>query len=210
MMRKLFFVMIAISIANIILAQDTTIDGKQFPKPANFTSQQNQDNIMQQLGIKELRPCPSGNPSAPNHANYDTTKADPCPQLPDILTLKNGKKAITEDMWWKQRRPEIIQDYEREVYGRIPKDVPKVIWEVTAVDREFIFPGFIPVIAKKIVAHVDNSKYPLINVDIKMIEVLPVNVKGPVPVLMMFGFNPSFPAPTQPSPDDMDKLNDVF
>jgi hypothetical protein len=43
-----------------------------------------------------------------------------------------------------------------------------------------------------------------------MIEVLPVNVKGPVPVLMMFGFNPSFPAPTQPSPDDMDKLNDVF
>ena len=64
-MRKLFFVMIAISIANIILAQDTTIDGKQFPKPANFTSQQNQDNMMQQLGIKELRPGPSGNESAP-------------------------------------------------------------------------------------------------------------------------------------------------
>src|SRR6185437_12112438 len=136
MMRKLFFVMIAISIANIILAQDTTIDGKQFPKPANFTSQQNQDNMMQQLGIKELRPGPSGNPSAPNHANYDTTKADPCPQLPAILTTKNGKKVTTPDIWWKVRRPEIVEDYEREVYGRIPKDVPKVTWTVKVTDRE--------------------------------------------------------------------------
>ena len=209
-MKKILLALITVAFSSALFAQDTIINGIKYPKPVNFTAQQNQENMMQQLGIKKLRPGPSGNESAPNHANYDTTKADPCPQLPDILTLKNGKKAITADMWWKQRRPEIIEDYEREVYGRIPKDVPKVTWQVTAVDREFIFPGFIPVIAKKIVGHVDNSKYPLINVDIKMIEVLPVNVKGPVPVLMMFGFNPSFPAPTQPSPDDMDKLNDVF
>ena len=208
-MRKLFFVMIAISLANIILAQDTTINGNQYPKPVNFTSQQNQDNMMQQLGIKTLRPGPSGNESAPNHANYDTTKADPCPQLPDILTTKNGKKVTTADMWWKVRRPEIIEDYEREVYGRIPKNVPKVTWTVKVTDREFIFPGFIPVVAKQIVGHVDNSEYPLINVDIKMILVLPMNVKGPVPVLMMFGF-PSFPAPAQPSNDDMETLNTTF
>jgi hypothetical protein len=209
-MKNFIFFLIALSIANIVAAQDTTINGIKYPKPVNFTAQQNQENMMQQLGIKKLRPGPSGNESASNHANYDTTKADPCPQLPDILTLKNGKKVTTSDQWLKQRRPEIIEDYEREVYGRIPKNIPKVTWEVTAVDHEFIFPGFIPVIAKKIVGHVDNSEYPLINVDIKMIEVLPVNVKGPVPVLMMFGFNPSFPAPTQPSPDDMDKLNEVF
>src|SRR6478672_5318288 len=209
-MKKILLALITIIFINALFAQDTIINGIKYPKPVNFTSQQNQDNMMQQLGIKKLRPGPSGNESAPNHANYDTTKADPCPQLPDILTLKNGKKITTADMWWKERRPEIMEDYEREVYGRIPQHVPKVTWEVTAIDREFIFQGFIPVIAKKIVGHVDNSEYPLINVDIKMIEVLPVNVKGPVPVLMMFGFNPSFPAPTQPSPDDMDKLNDVF
>ena len=60
------------------------------------------------------------------------------------------------------------------------------------------------------VGHVDNSEYPLINVDIKMMLVVPMNVKGPVPVLMMFSGRPSFPAPAQPSPDDMEKLNAAF
>ena len=33
-------------------------------------------------------------------------------------------------MWWKQRRPEIVEDFEREVLGRVPKNVPKVTWVV--------------------------------------------------------------------------------
>lgn len=209
-MKKLLFVLFTTAFTYAIsFSQDTTISGKQYPKPANFTSQQNEENMMQQLGIKTLRPGPSGNASAPNHANYDTTKADPCPELPEILTTNAGKKVTTADMWWKVRRPEIIEDYEREVYGRIPKHVPKVTWTVKVTDREFIFPGFIPVVAKQIIGHVDNSEYPLINVDIKMMLVVPTNVKGPVPVLMMLG-QPSFPAPAQPSNDDMETLNKTF
>lgn len=207
-MKKLFIAAIAASICNSSIAQDTTINGVKYPKPSNLTSQQNQQDMMLQLGIKKLRPGPSGDENAPNHANYDTTKADPCPQLPDILTMKDGKKVTTPDMW-KARRAEIIEDYEREVYGRIPKNVPSVKWEVKVVDREFIVPGFIPVVAKQIVGHVDNSTYPLVNVDIKMMLVIPANVKGPVPVLMMFG-QPSFPAATQPSNDDMETLNATF
>jgi hypothetical protein len=42
-----------------------------------------------------------------------------------------------------------------------------------------------------------------------MILVLPSNVKGPVPVLMMFGIS-AFPSPAQPSPADMKKLNYAF
>jgi len=208
-MKKLFFFLFAFSIAKFIIAQDTLINGKTYPEPVNFTAQQNEENMMKQLGIKALRPGPSGNESVPNHTNYDTTKADPCPQLPNIFTTKNGRKVTTAGMWWKVRRPEIVEDYEREVYGRIPKNVPKVTWTVKVTDREFIFPGFIPVVAKQIVGHVDNSNYPLINVDIKMMLVLPMNVKGPVPVLMMFG-QPSFPAPAQPSTDDMETLNATF
>ena len=34
-------------------------------------------------------------------------------------------------MWWNQRRPEIVEDFDREVLGRVPKNVPKVTWEVT-------------------------------------------------------------------------------
>ncbi len=208
-MKNIILLFLFFISANILMAQMNAIDSSKYPKPVNFTARQNQENMMQQLGIKELRPGPSGNPSAPDHANYDTTKADPCPQLPDILTLKNGKKVTTADTWFKERRLQIMEDYEREVYGYIPKNVPKVTWTVKVTDREFIVPGFIPVIAKQIIGHVDNSEYPLINVDIKMILVVPVNVKGPVPVLMMFG-SPSFPSPAQPSADDMETLNTTF
>ena len=79
--------------------------------------------MMDQLGIKALRPGPSGDEKAPNHANYDESLANPFPNLPDPLTLKNGQKVTTPDMWWKQRRPEIVEDFEREVYGRVPINV---------------------------------------------------------------------------------------
>jgi len=208
-LKKFIFFLLTAGLTRIVSAQNSKIDSSKYPFPVTFTAQQNQENMMQQLGIIKMRPGPSGNESAPNHANYDESLANPCPQLPDMLTTNDGKKVTTVNMWWKQRRPEIVEDYEREIYGRIPKNVPKVTWSVRVTDREFIFPGFIPVVAKQIIGHVDNSEYPLINVDIKMILVVPMNVKGPVPVLMMFGF-PSFPAAVQPSSDDMEKLNETF
>ena len=78
------------------------------PQPTNWTAAEDHRNMMDQLGIKALRPGPSGNESAPNHANYDESTANPFPILPDALTLKNGKKVTTAAMWWNQRRPEII------------------------------------------------------------------------------------------------------
>jgi hypothetical protein len=189
------------------IAQTVPADVSKYPKPVTFTAQQASDHMLQQLGIKKLRPGPSGNESAPNHANYDELLADPCPQLPDPLMTKAGKKVTSPDMWWKLRRPEIVEDMEREVYGRIPKKTPKVTWTLKITDREFV--GRTPAVVRQLVGHVDNSEYPLINVDINMILVLPVNVKGPVPVLMMFGA-PSFPAPAQPLPAEMDKLNAAF
>ena len=188
-------------------AQSPAIDSSKYPILVTYTAQQASDNMLQQLGIKKLRPGPSGNESAPNHANYDESLANPCPQLPDALTTKSGKKITTADAWWKQRRPEIVEDMEREVYGRLPKKIPTVTWAVKITDKEFI--GRTPAIVKQLVGHVDNSEYPLINVDINMILVLPTNVKGPVPVLIMFGF-PSFPAPAQPSPGELEKLNAAF
>lgn len=208
-MKKTIFILLITCLCNTTKGQMEPIDSSKYPPPVHFTAQQDHDNMMQQLGIKQLRPGPSGNPNAPNHANYDESKANPCPQLPDILTTNAGKKVTTPEMWWKVRRPEIVKGLEEEVYGKLPANIPKIHWEVKTIDHEFIFPGFIPVVAKQIIGHVDNSAYPLIHVDIKMMLVVPMNVKGPVPVLMMFGL-PSFPAPAQPSEDDMEKLNTVF
>ena len=48
--------------------------------PVTFTRDQDHQNMMDQLGIKALRPGPSGNEKAPNHANYDESKANPYPE----------------------------------------------------------------------------------------------------------------------------------
>ena len=139
-----------------------------------------------QLGIKILRTGPSGRAGATNEANYDPAKANPFPHLPDVLTLKNGQKVTTAEMWWKQRRPEIVEDFEREVVGRVPANAPRVTWMVVTQVVDGVI-GNVPVMGKQLVGHVDNSAYPAIKVDIQLTLVTPAKSKGPVPVLMMFG-----------------------
>src|SRR5205085_4947042 len=92
------------------------------PPPREWTAAQDHQNMMEQLGIKSLRPGPSGSEKAPNHANYDESKANPFPDLPDVLTTKDGKRVTTKEIWWNQRRPEIVEDFDREVLGRVPGD----------------------------------------------------------------------------------------
>ena len=60
------------------------------PAAGAWTNEQDHQQMMEQLGITALRPGPSGNEQAPNHANVDEALANPFPDLPDALTLKNG------------------------------------------------------------------------------------------------------------------------
>ena len=156
--------------------------------------------MMDQLHIKALRPGPSGDEKAPNHANYDEATANPYPNLPDLLTLKNGKKVTTPAMWWNQRRPEIVEDFDREVLGRVPRNAPKVTWEVTKTAEAQV--GSHAVVGRQLLGHVDNASDPDIHVDIQMTLVVPSDRKGPVPVMMMFGGRGipevAFPAPVFP------------
>lgn len=155
-------------------------------EPLNWTTQQDHKNMMEQLGIKALRPGPSGRAGATNSANYDPAKANPFPDLPELLTLKNGRKVTTPETWWKERRPEILEDFEREVIGRVPKNVPAVTWTVVSNISNGLVGDF-AAHGKQLIGHVDNSACPGINVDIRMTVVAPAKAKGPVPVLMMFG-----------------------
>lgn len=199
---KYILVAAAITCATTLTAQK--VDSSAYPAPVTFTNEQDHQNMMQQLGIIKLRPGPSGNESAPNHANIDESLANPCPQLPEALVSRKGKKITTAKEWWRDRRPEIVDDLEREVYGRLPSRIPGVKWTVKESRQEKV--GSTDVIAKQLTGHVDNSSYPLINVDINMILVLPANAQKAAPVLIMFG-RPSFPsaqstqpAATEPSP----------
>ena len=156
------------------------------PDTVNWTAAQDHQNMKDQLGIKMLRPGPSGRAGATNEANYNPERANPYPNLPEVLTLKNGQKVTTAEMWWKQRRPEIVEDFEREVIGRVPKNVPKVTWTVVTNVVDGLV-GDIPASGKQLIGNVDNSAYPAIKVNIQMTLVIPAKAKGPVPVLMMFG-----------------------
>jgi hypothetical protein len=207
-MKSLLPIFVFLVTSGFATAQVAPIDSSKYPRITTFTAQQDHDHMKKQLGISKLRPGRNGNESAADHANYDESLANPCPILPDALTLNNGKKVTDAQTWTQVRRPELIEKFEKEVYGRLPEQQPKVIWTTRATDREIV--NRIPVVAKWLVGHVDNSRYPLINVDINMMLVVPANAKRPVPVLMMFGGRPVFPAPVQPSPDEMDKLNEVF
>jgi hypothetical protein len=182
----LLLVLIAISGIAALVAQQAAAQSAA-SETKNWTKEQDHQNMMGQLGIKKLRPSPSSQARDRNPANTDESLANPYPSLPEVLTLKNGTKVTTAEMWWKQRRPEIVEDLEQEVIGRIPPNVPKVKWEVTKTSAGRV--GLYGVSGKQLEGVVDNSSFPEISVKIQMILVTPADVKGPFPVMIMFGFS---------------------
>jgi hypothetical protein len=140
----------------------------------------------QQLGITiPNRPGPSGNPNAENAANSDETHVNEY-TLPDPLVLKNGKPVKTSDDWWKKRRPEIVEDFESEIYGGLPENIPTVTWKVISVKDTTI--GNYPIKEKTLRGIVDNSSYPDIKVEIELVMATPANFSKPVPLVLEFGF----------------------
>ena len=160
------------------------------------------------LGIKTLRQGANGsNPNAPNAANYDEAKANPFPTLPEALVLKNGQKVTTATDWWHKRRPEIVEDFDREIYGRMPKNTPSVKWEVLSeIDT---MNGDFPIKLKRLVGHVDNSSYPQIKVDIELMVATPAKETKRVPIIMEYSFRfpPGFRMPPPPPTNQPQPVN---
>src|SRR6476620_8402759 len=72
---------------------------------AQLTAEQDHRRLMDLLHIDHLWQGADGrNPQAPNAANYDESKANPYPTLPDPLVLKNGRRVTSAKMWWTKRR----------------------------------------------------------------------------------------------------------
>lgn len=154
------------------------------PKPVSFTTQQDHQQMLEQLGIKKLRPGPSGNESAPNHANYDEKLANPYPKLPELMICNDGTVVADRKTFVEKRRPEIVNLFEREVVGRIPANVPKVSWKV--LETKEVRHGETLVTETTLEGVVDNSTCPEITVKIALKIGLPKETTKPVPVLIMF------------------------
>jgi hypothetical protein len=159
------------------------------------------------LHIGKLREVPDSHSpvDAPNVPNYDEAASAPYPYTSDVLKLNNGDETKTTAQWWKVRRPQIVEAFDREIFGRAPKVTPKVSWSVTETKNETV--GGVAAVTRRLDGRVDNSSYPAIKVDIDMAVTLPANVKGKVPVIIQFGsVNPRpFPGgaarPPEPGPD---------
>jgi len=162
------------------------------PSPVHLTAEQDHQRLMDLLHITALRRGVDSDPKSPNPANYDESKANIYPPLPKVLTRKNGRIVPRAEVWWKWRRPEIVEDFDREIYGRVPQQTPAVTWEVVSTTRESN--GAVPVITKKLVGHVDNSSYPAISVNIDLTLSTPANAAGPVPVIMQLSWTAEFMA----------------
>jgi hypothetical protein len=153
-------------------------------------SEADHQQMLDQLHITSLRPGKNGSDhTRPDFANYDESKANPVPQIPDPLILNDGKRVTSAKIWWEKRRPEIVELFDREVYGRMPAHTPKVTWEILSTANEKN--GDYAVVTKKLVGHVDNSLDPQIKVDISLTLSTPANAKGPVPVIIEFGIDPA-------------------
>jgi len=161
-------------------------------------------HMMDLLGITALRPGVAQNGQGPHPVNWDESKANPWPNLPDPLVFNNGKPVKSAKDWTTKRRPELVELFDNDIVGRVPANVPAVHWEVVSTT-----PGSedgIATITKRLMGHVDNSAYPAITVNIEVDLILPAAATKPVPAVVELTFDrpigapPPPPRPARPAP----------
>jgi hypothetical protein len=151
-----------IGMVALTLGTTLTVVGQQSSAADHvvLTNQQDRQRMMDQLKITMF---PSG-PGAYLMSTYDERTANPYPTLPDPLTF-NGGRTVTTPAQWRQRRAEIVEMFDREVYGRRPAGIPRVTWTVASTTETTT--GTTPMVTKQLVGRVDNSGYPAMNVTIR-------------------------------------------
>ena len=118
-----------------------------------------------------------------NWSNYDESTAGGTAS-PDPLVLKDGSRVTDATTWWTRRRPEILNDFQTQIYGKIPPNTPKVTFEVMSVDST-TFAG--KAVIKKVVGHIDNSRYPAAKPSIDITMYLPAKTSGRIPIIVTAG-----------------------
>jgi hypothetical protein len=113
----LFFTLIS----SVLSAQFTRLNQDSIRQ----LTKQDYKKILKLIKVTATRPGPSGTPTAPNAANTDESKATQYTSIPDPLVFNDGKPVKTAKEWWEKRRPEIVELFDREVYGRVPENTPK-------------------------------------------------------------------------------------
>ncbi len=170
-----------------------------FRDSINRYTQEDYAHLKQTLGIEvQNRPGPSGDPNAPNAANFDEANVKPY-TLPSLLISKAGKPINSVKDWETLRRPELVAAFEEEMYGALPEKIPAVSWSVVAVKDTVI--GGVPITEERLRGVVDNSQYPKLKVELEVLLGIPqMQDEAALPVVMHFGsLHPFFGSTAEPS-----------
>jgi hypothetical protein len=174
-------------------------------------SEEDRRRMMARLGLKEpdSLPPPASDPNRPsqltqrpgsnnwydvagntyvrspwgNWSNYDESRAGAY-VLPDPLVMNDGSRVDGAAAWWSSRRPELLELFAREIYGRTPRVTPAVSFEVTGMDSS-TFAG--KAIVKRVVGRVDNSAYPGAKPSVDVTLYLPPGATSRIPVVVQVG-----------------------
>jgi hypothetical protein len=103
--------------------------------------------------------------------------------LPDVLTLKNGKKVSNIKTWNEQRRPELVKLFEEHQFGKVPPRSADMTFNVFDKGTP-AFNG--KAIRKQVTVYFtkDTSKHKM-----DLLIYLPANTTKPAPLLLVINFN---------------------
>ncbi|MCA9120381.1 MAG: acetylxylan esterase [Planctomycetales bacterium] len=117
----------------------------------------------------------------PEGFNYDESKV-PTFTLPDPLTLASGKKVVDAKTWQEKRRPEVLELFEEQVYGRSPQPRDDMSFEVASVDKQALGGR---AIRKEVTVYFSADKS---GPQMSVLIYLPTSASGPTPAFVGYNF----------------------
>jgi len=121
------------------------------------------------------------NAMSQREVNYDEAKISPY-ELPELLTSRSGQAINDQQDWDNLRRKEILEDFEKYVYGKVPEVPVQVSFMVQKTDEDAL--GGLA-IKKEIVASFRTEKGAA---KMNMLLYLPKNAVEKVPVFLGLNF----------------------
>ena len=110
--------------------------------------------------------------------NYYEDKIKPY-TLPDVLTASDGKKVTSSGQWKNVRRPEILELFRQNIFGRVPETPYKKSFKVVNLDRNAMEGA---AILKQVDITIAAEGKTLV---IHLTLFTPVKAKKPVPVFLL-------------------------
>lgn len=119
-----------------------------------------------------------------NDANYDEAKV-PQYTLPDPLVMRNGQPVKNAKTWNEKRRPELLDLFRSEMYGRRPGKPEHMTFELVGIDKQAL--GGKAVRKEATVYFAGKKDGPKMDILIY----LPAGAAGPVPMFLGLNFGPN-------------------